>query len=485
MQNLALQLFSRKEEYIMPENYLREGQVRVGWLYPGEVEKERGIPATLVRKNKRIQLFVQVKSYQDSSPAARWGMRDIQFSDDPQRKKYQYDVPENIYFIDDIGRILLIGCKSSGSRDSTISAFAGYGGILKKISVDTAVFSTRVYNTDAFNGYKTEIENLSQWLQMNTLSLESEFYEDGLGQNVKSVSTKASSDEEISVDDSIGLKFRSGFNVKHNNLLTQITYESTDSLETYHQECISFNEAMKNHNAIRDLLTISSWSNHKFTSISVSHDKEMNKWVEAISVSWETVETIDVEGKEFLFAYQDIKESGVWRWLEIHDQYSRAINPILSTIRWNDSPIENTLFNLCAGAEALGRYIAHDFPDKSFKSSGRAYLQGALQNIINQIPKGILPYVKSGEGNRGGKVVNNLPDWKEKINNSYNSVKHYGGQEIDYDEVFEAIDLLKIILLSWIGTQLGVPAHVLKERLKRYKRYLPELTRNGYKKGEA
>ena len=82
---MALQLFSRKEEYIMPENYLREGQVRVGWLYPGEVEKERGIPATLVRKNKRIQLFVQVKSYQDSSPAARWGMRDIQFSDDPQR----------------------------------------------------------------------------------------------------------------------------------------------------------------------------------------------------------------------------------------------------------------------------------------------------------------------------------------------------------------------------------------------------------------
>ena len=111
-------------------------------------------------------------------------------------------------------------------------------------------------------------------------------------------------------------------------------------------------------------------------------------------------------------------------------------------------------------------------------------MQSALQNIINQIPKGILPYVKAGEGDRGGKVVNNLPEWKEKINESYNSVKHFGGKEIDYNRVFESIDLLKIILLSWIGTQLGVPAHVLKESLKRYERYLPELTRNGYKKEE-
>lgn len=467
----------------MSEKYLKEGQVRVGWIYPGKVDKEEGIPATLVRKNKRIQLFVQVKSYQDSSPAARWGTRNIiYFSDDPQYEKYQYDVPENMYFIDDIGRILLIGCKSCGFRDNIISLFAERGGALKKISVDTAVFSTNAYDTDAFNGYKTEIENLSQWLQMNTLSLEPEFYEDGLGQRVKSVSTKASSGEEILVDDSIGLKFKSGFNVKANKLSTQIIYESSDSVETYYEKSISFNEAMKKHSVIRDLLMVSSWSNHQFISISVSHDKEMNNWVKAISAYWETVETIDVEDKKFLFFYQDIKEAGVRRWLEIHDQYSRAINPILSTIRWNDSPIENILFNLCAGAEALGRYIAYDSPDISFKSNGRAYLQDALQNIINQIPKGILPYVKSGEGNRDGKVVNNLPEWKEKINKSYNSVKHYGGEEVDYDEVFEAIDLLKIILLSWIGTRLGVPAPVLKDRLNKYEMYLPELTISGYKK---
>ena len=204
----------------MSEKYLKEGQVRVGWLYPGKVDKEEGIPATLVRKNKRIQLFVQVKSHQDSSPAARWGTRNIiYFSDDPQYEKYQ----------------------SYGFRDSIISAFEGCGGILKKISVDTAVFLTRVYNTDAFNGYKTEIENLSQWLQMNTLSLEPEFYEDGLGQYVKSVSTKASSDEEISVDDSIGLKFKSGFKVKSNKLSTQIIYKSSDSVETYYETSISFN----------------------------------------------------------------------------------------------------------------------------------------------------------------------------------------------------------------------------------------------------
>ena len=474
----------------MLENNLKEGQVRVGWLYPGEVEKERGIPATLVRKNNRIELLVQVKSCKDSSPATRWGMNNIHFGDDPRREKYQYDAPENMYFVDDIGRILLIGCKSSGLRDSILSSSAKLGGILKKVSVTTAIFSTKVYNTDAFNGYKTEIESLSQWLQMDTLNLVYEYYEDERMSRVKSASTKVSSDKEIMVSDSIGLKFKSGFNVKPNDSLTQITYESADSLETYHRDGISFNEAMKNHNAIRDLMTVSSWSNHQFTSISVSHDRDKefddkDRWVKAISVYWNTTETVDVKNKEFMFTYQDIEESGVQRWLNIRNQYSQAIDPILTTIRWNDSPIENTLFNLCAGVEALGRYIARDFPDKSLEDKGRAYLRSALQNIINQIPKGILPYVKAGEGDRDGKVVNNLPEWKEKINDSYNSVKHFGGKEIDYNRVFEAIDLLRIILLSWVGTQLGVPANVLKERLKRYKRYLPELTRNGYKKGEA
>ena len=41
---------------------------------------------------------------------------------------------------------------------------------------------------------------------------------------------------------------------------------------------------------------------------------------------------------------------------------------------------------------------------------------------------------------------------------------------------------MKIILLSWIGTQLGVPAPVLKDRLNKYEMYLPELTISGYKK---
>ncbi|EFV00408.1 hypothetical protein HMP0721_2514, partial [Pseudoramibacter alactolyticus ATCC 23263] len=167
---------------------------------------------------------------------------------------------------------------------------------------------------------------------------------------------------------------------------------------------------MKIHSAVRDLLMISSWSNHQFTSISVSHDRDKefdnkNKWVKAVSAYWNTAEIVDVKNKEFMFTYQDIEESGVQRWLNIRNQYSRAIDPILTTIRWNDSPIENTLFNLCAGAEALGRYIARDFPDKSLEDKGRAYLRSALQNIINQIPKGILPYVKEGEGNQDGKVV--------------------------------------------------------------------------------
>ena len=35
----------------MSDNTLEVGQVRVGWLYPGEVEEGKGIPATLVRED--------------------------------------------------------------------------------------------------------------------------------------------------------------------------------------------------------------------------------------------------------------------------------------------------------------------------------------------------------------------------------------------------------------------------------------------------
>lgn len=267
-------------------------------------------------------------------------------------------------------------------------------------------------------------------------------------------------------------------------------YESHDVLESYRDETIPFIKGMKEHDAIRDLLMISSWSVHQFVSIAVSRDNDRGDlgaiaWRNVISERWETTKNIDVDNKEFIFTYNDIEPDGVRKWLEISEKYPRALNPILSTIRWESGTVENELFALCAGVEALGRYIARDYPEKSFEDGGRAYLQDALQNIINQIPKGILPYVKKGEGDREGKVVYFLPEWADKINNSYNSVKHYGDEEINYDDVLKSIEMLKIIIISWVGTQLGANPKTLRNRLikqRRYGEHLPDLTRGGYKK---
>ena len=474
----------------MSDNTLEIGQVRVGWLYPGEVKEGAGIPATLVRDKNRVQALIPVEGWRSSNPAARWGTEGIVFDDDPERTEYQYEVPGNMYFIDNHGMVLLIGCRDSGFKKKFISVFQSLGGILQKISVEAAVFSSRAYNTNSFNGYRTEIENLSQWFQMNTIKTRPVCEEVDGAYRVKSVETKASSAGEILIDESRGLKFKSDFTVVPNSSSTKVVYESHDVLESYRDETIPFIKGMKEHDAIRDLLMISSWSVHKFVSIAVSRDNDRGDfdaiaWRNVISERWETTKNIDIENKKFIFTYNDIESDGVRKWLEISEKYPRALNPILSTIRWDSGTVENELFTLCAGVEALGRYIARDYPEKSFEDGGRAYLQDALQNIINQIPKGILPYVKKGEGDREGKVVYFLPEWADKINNSYNSVKHYGDEEINYDDVLESIEMLKIIIISWVGTQLGAKPKTLRNRLikqRRYEKYLPNLTRGGYKK---
>ncbi|MCG5106476.1 MULTISPECIES: HEPN domain-containing protein [Rothia] len=475
----------------MSDNTLEIGQVRVGWLYPDKVEEGAGIPATLVREGHRVQALIPVEGWRSSNPAARWGTEGIVFDDDPERTEYQYEVPGNMYFIDNHGMVLLIGCRDSGFKKKFISVFQSLGGILQKISVEAAVFSSRAYNTNSFNGYRTEIENLSQWFQMNTIKTRPVCEQvDGL-YRVKSVETKASSAGEILIDESRGLKFKSDFTVVPNSSSTKVVYESHDVLESYRDEIIPFTKGMKEHDAIRDLLMISSWSVHKFVSIAVSRDNDRGDldaiaWRNVISERWETTKNIDVDNKEFIFTYNDIEPDGVRKWLEISEKYPRALNPILSTIRWESGTVENELFNLCSGVEALGRYIARDYPEKSFEDGGRAYLKDALQNIINQIPKGILPYVKKGEGGREGKVVYFLPEWADKINNSYNSVKHYGDEEINYDNVLESIEMLKIIIISWVGAQLGANTTTLRNRLiskqRRYGEHLPDLTRGGYKK---
>lgn len=471
----------------MSDNTLEVGQVRVGWLYPGEVEEGKGIPATLVRDGHRVQALISVESRYSSSPAARWGTEEGCYGDDPDRTKYQYKVPNNMYFIDDRGPVLLADCRISGGRERTFSL----GGVLQKVSVGAAIFSSRAYNTNSFNGYRTEIENLSQWFQMNTIKTRPVCEEVDGAYRVKSVETKASSAGEILIDESRGLKFKSDFTVVPNSSSTKVVYESHDVLESYRDETIPFIKGMKEHDAIRDLLMISSWSVHRFVSIAVSRDNDRGDlgaiaWRNVISERWETTKNIDVNNKEFIFTYNDIEPDGVRKWLEISEKYPRALNPILSTIRWDSGTVENELFALCAGVEALGRYIARDYPEKSFEDGGRAYLQDALQNIINQIPKGILPYVKKGEGDREGKVVYFLPEWADKINNSYNSVKHYGDEEINYDDVLESIEMLKIIIISWVGVQLGANTTTLRNRLiskqRRYKKHLPALTRGGYKK---
>lgn len=470
----------------MSDNTLEIGQVRVGWLYPGEVKEGAGIPATLVREGHRVQALISVESRYSSSPAARWGTEGMFYSDDPDRTKYQYEVPGNMYFIDDRGPVLLADCRISGGRERTFSL----GGVLQKVSVGAAIFSSRAYNTNSFNGYRTEIENLSQWFQMNTIKTRPVCEEVDGAYRVKTVETKASSAGEILIDESRGLKFKSNFTVVPNSSSTKVVYESHDFLESYRDGIIPFIEGMKEHDAIRDLLMISSWSVHRFISIAVSRDNDRGDfdaiaWRNVISERWETTKNIDIDNKDFIFTYNDIESDGIRKWLEISEKYPRALNPILSTIRWDSGTVENEFFNLCSGVEALGRYIARDYPEKSFEDGGRAYLQDALQNIINQIPKGILPYVKKGEGGREGKVVYLLPEWADKINNSYNSVKHYGDEEINYKNIFESIDLLRIIIVSWVGTQLGAKPKTLRNRLikqRRYEKYLPNLTRGGYKK---
>lgn len=474
----------------MSDNTLEIGQVRVGWLYPGEVEEGKGIPATLVRDGHRVQALIPVEGRYSSSPAARWGTEGMFYSDDPDRTKYQYNVPNNMYFIDNHGMVLLVGCRASGFKEKFISVFQSLGGILQKISVEVAVFSSRAYNTNSFNGYRTEIENLSQWFQMNTIKTRPVCEElDGLCRE-KSVETKASSVGEILIDESRGLKFKSDFTVVPNSSSTKVVYESHDVLESYRDEIIPFIKGMKEHDAIRDLLMISSWSVHQFVSIAVSRDNDRGDfdaiaWRNVISERWETTKNIDVDNKEFIFTYNDIEPGGVRKWLEISEKYPRALNPILSTIRWESGTVENELFNLCSGVEALGRYIYQENPDKSLGGrGGKIYLHNALQNIINQIPKGVLPYVKKFENSRNRKVVNSLPEWADKINNSYNSVKHYGDEEIDYDNIYESIDKLKIIIVSWVGAQLGAKPKILRDSLidknHEFRKYLPPLDDAGY-----
>ena len=133
---------------------------------------------------------------------------------------------------------------------------------------------------------------------------------------------------------------------------------------------------------------ISSWSVHQFVSIAVSRDNDRGDlgaiaWRNVISERWETTKNIDIDNKDFIFTYNDIETDGVRKWLEISEKYPRALNPILSTIRWDSGTIENELFNLCSGVEALGRYIYQESPDRSLGGgkSGKIYLHNALQNI--------------------------------------------------------------------------------------------------------
>ena len=473
----------------MSDNTLEVGQVRVGWLYPGEVEEGKGIPATLVRDKHRIRALIPVTSRYSSSPAARWKSEHFVFGDDPKRTEYQYDTPENMYFVDNLGRVFLMGCRSSGVSERI--GFKRYGGILQKVSVSVAIFSSRKYNTNSFNGYQTEIENLSQWFHMDTLKTKSVYEEKDGRYRIKYVETRASFAEEIIIDELRGMKFKSSFSVSPNNSLTRVLYESHDILETYRDEEVPFEDGMKGHDVIRDLLMISSWSAHQFISISVLHNDDKGVfdtplWRDVISEKWKTVKSADNDDEEFIFTYSDIGTEGICKWFEICEKYPRALNPILSTIRWESGTVENELFNLCSGVEALGRYIYQESPDRSLGGgkSGKIYLHNALQNIINQIPKGVLPYVKKFENSRNGKVVNSLPDWADKINNSYNSVKHYGDEEIDYDNIFESIDLLRIIIVSWVGTRLGAKPEILRDSLinKNYefRKYLPPLDDAGY-----
>lgn len=393
-------------------NKLDDGESRIGNLYDGDPSTPQP-RAVLERRKGQVTLKIswdegETKIYE------RWFSAGIEYSDDPDRTKYRYVVPEELLFVDNSGPVHLVGCRMIAASHS-FGANGGFGVIGARYVVFDGFTPAASFAT--IHGLQSTVTGLRQWTGISSIHFD---FRGENGERLEHPTWVAKPPAAIQLTPELRLVP----DWQSDRVGDQTILSERLSVETVFAESREWADHEAIHRRVRDLLVISQWRREQITDLYAKQVSDER----GSDATWSPVlhdrlaETPAIQQfRRDLIEFSDLGVEGLRRWLEIRETFARAIEPLVASVYMEQATIETAISQIGIGLEALGYLIAiHD----SGKSPSRA---GNLKYSER--------FILIGEP-VANTVSFDIETWAKAAARAYNSVKH---AELNLPEIRELV----------------------------------------------
>lgn len=436
----------------MGRNQLESAGSRVGWAW--DAKQRTPYPAMLRDHANQIELVISYDS-SDEVLDRRYTGSMVRWGDDPEMSRFDYELPDQFWFMDTRGFVSL-----NGIRSRTLESIGGPTIFNEcRIGINYAVFCGEPgvdYST--VNGLMTRVEGLGRWFGHRSVQHNLEDRE----RSKDEFSLTITSPRTQRLDAGLNLSIVAGADWRLPGEPGLTHLEEIGSIRTTVQRARPWMDHLDRHQAVHQLLEISAWKPLGFQEIRVMHNRDPERVMSgrAVGDRWAPVqtyslpETHDETRTEFLFTFQDIGAAGVRRWLRLREQFSRGIHAMTFSTRRSGMSLDGLISDSGIGLEEIGYRI-----DVLQGGGARRGHHAHLLEISSEV-EDLLPF----DGT----------DWATESTTIYNGVKHADTPDPSARDLQQMLIKNRLVFRVWLARRVGVSDEVINGGMWRMKRGLPE-----------
>lgn len=422
-------------------NTLEPGSERVGNLIDFNPNTPE-VQGVLKYSEHGIEITVPWSDW--NSPYALWFLP----NHNVPRDAVDFPFPKRVLFQDNKGSVLLIGCRPgpfssilNGVGSGTLFARAAIIGVDKDVEFDRP------------QGLQVDISGLRAWLGKTAW-----VQEGPAGGSGVILRTQKVPEITIGTYDDMQLSLRFGQKIEYRDRGDRIVLSTYARCVSRSNEGRKWEGHLKLHRAVRDLLALSQWCDESFAEVYVLHSDAPRSAVSGkkIGEGWRKVvvpaslqSTSVKDDLQHLIRFEDLGPEGLLSWIRLRDEFARALDPVISSLRLREGTPHTLLAHTGPGLEALG-YLLMCRDGVKKENAARTAFRGRLKRILQDLGD-CLPF--DGDA------------WSESAPVYYNSIKHVNREECADIDILNTWRESILVARAWVAVELGVSKDELKQRL--------------------
>ena len=374
---------------------------------------------------------------------ASWFLRDS-FQGMPAAHK---PIPKRLKFADTHGALQLVNCWPRGFHSNLSS---GTGRMWAQFAVMDVRDDIDFLQVD---GIRSEVSGLREWLGVSSVS-------EVLDAPSRTITVVGKPADEIVVTPD--LTFVPTWSTERPDGRDSIVLLDYVACETRSVTPADWDDLAEAHRGVRDLLVLARWRPETSTVTMVTRsddpivtldgEQHGRQWRNVVVASREEPPAPISGYRPYLMEYDEIGgAAGVARWLVLRDEFSRALDPIVSDRYLQKVPALTHLAQVGPGLEALGYLLLKNRDGIGAEAAKDSQLRRRLDRIAAEVDTAV-PF--------------DAAIWAERMTSAYNGIKH-ANRKLPAE-----LDLLNrwresiVAVRAWVALELGAEAAAVKRRLE-------------------